>query len=58
LAELRSVGDSVVGGKLAAVGRKVGRVVVISGPGAHRAQRVYIWGDPAHCYVEKPIRRL
>jgi len=44
LAELRSVGDCVAGEKLAAVGRKVGRVFVIAGTGA---QRVYIRGDPA-----------
>ena len=55
--ELGSVGDSVVGEKLAAVGRKVGRVFVITGTGAHRAQRLYIWGDPARCYVDKAIRR-
>ena len=57
MAELRGVGDSVMGEKLAAVGRKIGRVLVISGTGAHRAQRVYIWGDPARCYVDKAIRR-
>ena len=57
MAELGSVGDSVVGEKLAAVGRKVGRVFVITGTGAHRAQRLYIWGDPARCYVDKAIRR-
>ena len=51
------VGDSVGGEKLAAVGRKIGRVFVITETGAHRAQRVYIWGDPARCYVDKPIRR-
>ena len=57
MAELGSVGDSVVGEKLAAVGRKVGRVFVITDTGAHRAQRLYIWGDPARCYVDKAIRR-
>ena len=57
MAELGSVGDSVAGEKLAAVGRKVGRVFVITGTGARRAQRVYIWGDPARCYVDKAIRR-
>jgi hypothetical protein len=57
LSELGSFGDSVVGEKLAAVGRKVGCVFVISGTAAHRAQRVYIWGDPARCYVDKAIRR-
>ena len=57
MAELGNLGDSVVGEKLAAVGRKVGRVFVITGTGAHRAQRVYLWGEPARCYVDKPIRR-
>ncbi len=57
MAELGAVGDFVTGEKLAAMGRKVSRVVVISGTGAHRAQRVYIWGDPARCYVDKEVRR-
>jgi len=57
LVELGKVGDCVVAEKLAVVGRKVGRVFVISGSGAHRAQRVYVWGDPARCYVDKPVRR-
>jgi len=57
LTEFGSVGDSVAGEKLASVGRKIGRVFVITGTGARRTQRVYIWGDPAHCYVDKPIRR-
>ena len=57
MTELGSVGDSVVSEELATVGRKVGRVFVITGTGAHRAQRVYIWGGPATCYVDKAIRR-
>ena len=57
MAEHGRVGDSVAGEKLAVVGRKVGRVFVITGTGAHRAQRVYIWGDTARCYVDKPVRR-
>ncbi|HYS74227.1 MAG TPA: hypothetical protein VEO96_09665 [Thermoplasmata archaeon] len=57
MSELGRVGDGVAGEQLAAVGRKMGRVFVITGTGAHRAQRVYIWGDPARCYVDKPIRR-
>lgn len=56
MAELRDVGDSVVGEKLVAVGRKVGRVFVVSGTGAHRARRVYVFGKPARCYVDKPVR--
>ena len=58
MTELGSAGDSVTGEKLAAVGRRIGRVFVITGTGAHRAQRVYIWGEPARCYVDKAIRRL
>ena len=57
MAELGAVGDSVSGEKLAVVGRKVGRVIVITGTRAHRAQRMYVWGDPARCYVDKAIRR-
>ncbi len=57
MTELGGVGDNVAGEKLAAVGRKIGRVIVIGGTGAHRAQRLYIWGDPARCYVDKPVRR-
>ena len=57
MAELGGVGDSVTGEKLAAVGRKVGQVFVLSGTGAHRVQRVYIWGDSGRCFVDKPVRR-
>lgn len=57
MAEIGNVGDSVVGEKLVAVGRKIGRVFVIPGTGAHRAQRVYIWDRPARCYVDRPVRR-
>ncbi|MFQ5837835.1 MAG: hypothetical protein ACE5HJ_03540 [Thermoplasmata archaeon] len=56
MAEIGSVGDSVVGEKLVAVGRKIGRVFVIADTGAHRAQRVYVWGKPARCYVDRPLR--
>ncbi len=58
MTELGEVGDRVVGEKLVAVGRKIGRVFVIAREGAHRAQRVYVWGRPARCYVDKPVRRV
>ncbi len=58
MAELGDVGDAVVGAKLAAVGRKVSRVHVISETSAHRAQSVYVWGAPAKCWVDIPVRRL
>lgn len=57
MAELRDVGDSVAGEKLVAIGRTVSRVYVVTGTGAHRAQRVYVWGKPARCYVDRLVRR-
>lgn len=56
MAELHEVGDTVVGEKLVAVGRKIGRVFVVSGSRSHRARRVYISGKPARCYVDRPVR--
>jgi hypothetical protein len=41
LSELREVGDAVIGEKLAAIGRKVSRVFVVSGTSAHRGQTVH-----------------
>ena len=58
MTELTEAGHSVVGEKLVATGRKVSRVLVISGTGAHRTQRVFIWGNPARCVIDKPVRRL
>lgn len=46
----------MVGEKLVAVGRKIGRVFVVSSTGAHRARRVYIAGKPARCYIDRPVR--
>lgn len=56
MAELGELGDRVLGEKLVAVGRKISRVFVIGGRGAHRAQRVHVWGKPARCYVDRPVR--
>jgi hypothetical protein len=50
--------DSVFGEKLVAIGRKMGRVYVVTGTGVHRARRIYICGQPARCYVDKPWRRV
>jgi len=58
LAELADVGDAVIGEKLVAVGRKIGRVHVIPRTSAHRVQSVYVWGSPAKCWVDVPVRRL
>ena len=56
MSELHDVGDAVVGEKLAAMGRKVSRVFVVAGTSAHRAQTVHIWGKPARCFVDIPLR--
>lgn len=57
MTELSDGGDSVVGEKLVAAGRKISRVFVVAGTNARRAQRVYVWGKPARCYVDRPVRR-
>ena len=56
MSELREVGDAVIGEKLAAIGRKMSRVFVVSGTSSHRAQTVHVWGKPARCFVDVPLR--
>lgn len=56
MTELSEPGDSVVGEKLVAWGRKVSRVHLIAGTSAHRAQSVYVWGAPAKCRIDIAIR--
>ncbi|MCJ2554757.1 MAG: hypothetical protein LN410_00925 [Candidatus Thermoplasmatota archaeon] len=58
LPESGEAGDSVFGEKLVAIGRKMARVYVVTGTGAPRARRIYVWGRPAKCYVDKPWRRV
>jgi len=55
---LRGVGDLVEGEKLVAVGRKMSKPIVIPATARHRAQQVYVYGGPARCYVDKPVRIL
>lgn len=55
---LRNPGDAVEGEKLVAVGRKVSRPILVPPTAKHRAQLVYVYGSPAKCYVDKPIRIL
>jgi hypothetical protein len=55
---LRGVGDAVEGEKLVAVGRKISKPIVIPATARHRAQQVYVYGDPARCYVDKLVRIL
>ncbi len=45
--------DSVFGEKLVAIGRKMGRLYVVTGTGAHRARRINVWGRPARCCVDR-----
>ena len=56
LTELRDPGNAVVGEKLVAVGRKIGKVHLIPQTSSHRAQAVYIWGKPARCFIDISIR--
>ncbi len=58
MAEFVDAGDAVIGEKLVAVGRKISRVHVTPRTSAHRAQSVYVWGSPAKCWVDVPVRRL
>jgi hypothetical protein len=55
---LRGVGDAVEGEKLVAVGRKISKPVIIPATARHRAQQVYVDGNPARCYVDRPVRIL
>lgn len=55
---LRSIGDAIEGEKLVAVGRRVSKPIIIPATARHRAQQVYIYGTPAKCYIDKPVRLL
>lgn len=55
---LRSIGDAVEGEKLVAVGRRVSKPIIIPATARHRTQQVYIFGTPAKCYIDKPVRLL
>jgi len=55
---LRGLGDAVEGEKLVAVGRKISKPIIIPATARHRAQQVYVYGTPAKCYIDKPVRIL
>jgi len=55
---LTSMGDAVKGEKLVAIGRKISKPIIISATARHRAQQAYIYGTPAKCYIDKPIKIL
>jgi len=55
---LRGLGDAVEGEKLVAVGRKISKPIIIPATARHRAQQVYIYGPPAKCYIDRPVRLL
>jgi len=55
---LRGLGDAVEGKKLVAVGRKISKPIIIPATARHRAQQVYIHGNPAKCYVDRAVRIL
>ncbi|MEM2935755.1 MAG: hypothetical protein QW231_01085 [Candidatus Bathyarchaeia archaeon] len=55
---LKGVGDAVEGEKLVAIGRKISKPIIIPATARQRAQQVYIHGNPAKCYIDKPVRIL
>ena len=55
---LRGRGDTIEGEKIVAVGRKISKPIIIPETARHRAQQIHIYGTPAKCYVDKPIRIL
>jgi len=55
---LRGAGDAVEGEKLIAIGRKISKPIIIHETTRHRAQRVYIYGSPAKCYIDRRVRIL
>lgn len=56
--KLTNVGDELEGERLVAVGRKVSKPVLIVGSSAHRAQRIDVFGKPAKCFIDRPLRAL
>ena len=50
------VGDAVEGEKLVVLGRRTCKPIIISATAWHGAQQVYIDGNPARCYVDRPVR--
>lgn len=54
----KSLGDAVEGKKLVAVGRKISKPIIIPATAQHSGQQVYIHGNPARCYVDRPTKIL
>ncbi len=52
---LYSVGDGIKDERIRCEYRKITKPILIA-RGAHRYQRVIIYGLPAGCWIEKPIR--
>ncbi|MDO9096530.1 MAG: hypothetical protein Q7U60_00190 [Candidatus Methanoperedens sp.] len=51
-----NAGDSVIGERIVCEARIVSKPVLIHRTGKHRAQRLKLTGNPAVCWIEKPIR--
>ena len=39
-------------------GGRISKPIIIPATAKHRAQRIYIYGTPTRCYIDKPIRIL
>ncbi len=49
-------GDSIIGERMVCEARIISKPVLIHIIGKHRARRLKITGNPAVCWIEKPIR--
>ncbi len=49
-------GDSIIGERIVCETRIISKPTRIHRMGMHRAQRLKITGNPAICWIEKPIR--
>jgi len=51
-----NAGDLICGERLICEARIVSKPILIHRTGKHRAQRLKLNGNPAVCWIEKPIR--
>lgn len=49
-------GDSIIGRRIVCEARIISKPVFIHRMGKQRAQRMKLTGNPAVCWIEKPIR--
>ncbi|MFQ6076335.1 MAG: hypothetical protein ACE5Z5_09425 [Candidatus Bathyarchaeia archaeon] len=58
MTDVRRAGDRALGERILCEYRRSTRPILIHKAGAHRAQRITIWGNPAVCLIVKEWRTL